>query len=143
MGLAYTKESAYAQERVKWEGQHSEFGPPGRPFQYAEYPKRMSRAKDAQGTAFDAIDVADETEEQNMYSRGYRVGRDTAIEALLAGQKEVAEAAANRAYHEQRMTAKARAEAEAIDNATANHLPVIPEKPRRGRKPKTVEVSHG
>jgi len=145
VGLAYTKDSAYAQERVKHEALHTDLGPPGRPYEYREYPKRLYKAKDAQGREFDAVDVGSETEEQNMLSRGFRAGRDHAIEALLARQKDVAEAAANRAWHEQRMSEKARREAAEADDATPNHLPVVPEKPRPPRRkpgPKPKEARH-
>lgn len=147
MGLAYTKESAYAQERRKHESQHTDFGPPGRPYTFQEYPKRLYKAirPDTGGqVTFDGRDAGNSTEERNLLSRGYRCGQDKALELLDKTAFAVAEAAANRAYQEQRMSAKARAEAEAADNATAAHLPEIPEKPRRGRKPnKPAEVPHG
>lgn len=135
MPLAYTPESAYAQERVKWESQYTSLGPPGRPYEHQEYPKRLYKALDAQGREFEPIDVGSDTEEQNMLSRGFRAGRDHAIEALLARQKDVAEAAANRAFHEQRMSDKARREAAAADDATPNHLPEVPRTPVRRRGP--------
>jgi hypothetical protein len=141
MGLAYTKDSAYAKERVKWESQHTDLGPPGRPYEYQEYPKRMYKAGRVNGITpgiVEAITVESEVEERNMLSRGYRVGQDTALEALHAADQAVAEAAANRAFHEQRMSDKARREAAAADEVTPHHVPVIPEKPkRRGPKPRT------
>lgn len=139
MGVVYTPDSAYAKEAVKWEATHTSYGPPGRPYEYREYPKRVYKALDAQGREFESVEVTDENEERNLLSRGFCVGQDNAVAAFLAGQTSVAEAAANRAYHEQRMSEKARAEAQAYDASTPDHVPVIPEKPFRrkpGPKPK-------
>lgn len=138
MGVAYSKDSAYAQEARKWEATHTEYGPPGRPYEYREYPKRLYKARDAQGREFESVEVTDAHEERNYLSRGFCAGQDKAIEALLGEQTSVAEAAANRAFHEQRMSDRARAEAQAADDATPHHLPEIPETPIRpkGRKPK-------
>ncbi|MDQ3170230.1 MAG: hypothetical protein M3Q55_08850 [Acidobacteriota bacterium] len=137
MGVAYTKDSAYAQEARKWEATHTEYGAPGRPFVFQEYPKRLYKAKG--GDEFESIEVADANDERNYQSRGFRAGQDHALEALRAQQTSVAEAAANRAYHERSMSEQARAEAQAYDDATPNHVPVIPETPIRrkpGPKPK-------
>lgn len=133
MGVAYTPDSAYAQEARKWESTHTQYGPPGRRYEFQEFPKRLYKAKDAQGREFESVEAADENEERNLLSRGFRAGQDKAIDALLEQQHDVAEAAANRAYHEQRMSEKARAEAQAADEATPNHLPEIPETPIRPR----------
>lgn len=143
MAVQYSKDSAYAQEARKWEGQYSEYGPPGRPYQFMEFPKRLYKATRpvAGGSIqFDGRDAADENEERNLLSRGYRFGQDKAIEALEKADLYVAEATANRHFMDQRLGAAARAEAEAADNATASHLPEIPEK-KRGRPAKKVEIA--
>lgn len=130
MAVAYTKDSAYAQEARKWEATHTEYGAPGRPLVFQEYPKRLYKALTMQG-AFESIEVTDENEERNYQSRGFRAGQDHAIEALEAQQTEVAMVAANRAYHERSMSESARAEAQAYDNATLTTSRPFP-RPRSG-----------
>lgn len=138
MPVVYTKDSAYATEARKWEATHTEYGAPERPYVYREYPKRLYKALAMQGE-FESIEVTDENEERNYQSRGFRSGQDHALEALETQQTVVATAAANRAFHEQRMSEKARAEAQAYDDSTPHHVPSIPETPIRrkpGPKPK-------
>jgi hypothetical protein len=146
MPLAYTPESAYAKERVKWESQHTSLGPPGRPYEYQEYPKRLYKAGRINGITpgiVEAINVESEVEERNMRSRGFCVGQDKAIEAFHASEQALAEGAANRAFHDRRLSAPAQREAAAADAASPHHVAEVPEKPRRGRKPKPIEVPHG
>jgi hypothetical protein len=146
MAVVYSPDSAYAIEARKWEGQHSQYGPPGRPYEYREYPIRLSRAFRPVGGGpvdFDSRDAADEHEERNLASRGFCRGREKALDALEKSEQAIAEAAANRAFHDRRMSEKAQREADAADAATAAHLPSIPEKPRRGRRLKPVEVPNG
>jgi hypothetical protein len=106
MGLAYTKESAYAQERAKHEAFHTEFGPPGRPYTHQDYPMRLSLAgRNASGVPVivHAVTVADDHERRNFESRGYRAGQDVALAHLHATDLEIAELAANRAFHDRRI----------------------------------------
>lgn len=145
MSVAYSPDSAYAKEMVKWESQHTQYGPPLRPYEFREFPKRLYKAIRplAGGTVtFDGRDAGDENEERNLLSRGYRCGQDTALAALDKADFAVAEATANRHYHDARMGEQARREAEAADNATAAHVPVIPEKARKPRT-KKLEVPNG
>jgi len=138
MAVVYSPESKYAEEMRKWEGQYSQYGPPGRPYQHFEYPVKLSRASRPVGggpVSFESMDAADEQEERNLQSRGFCRGRDTALEALEKAELVLAQGAAERAYSDRLMSARAQREAEREDNATAAHLAVIPEKPRRGRKP--------
>jgi len=86
----------------------------------------------------EAMEVTSEAEERNAVSMGFVAGgQQAAMDHLHAMDREIAELAANRAYTDRRMTAQAQAEAAAIDDATPDHLPVLPEqpKPRRGRPP--------
>lgn len=147
MGLAYTQDSAYAKEMVKWEAQHSQLGAPGRPYVYHEFPQRMYKASRPIGggpVSFDGLTAGDEDERRNLLSRGYRVGQDKALAELESNESAIAEGAANRVYGERGMSDKAKREADAADLATAAHLPSIPEKPRT-RKPraKKSEVPDG
>lgn len=139
MAVTYSPDSAYAQEARKWEGQHSAYGPPGRPYQHYEYPVRLSRAFRPTGggtVAYESRDAADDHEERNLLSRGFVRGRDTALAALEKAESVLAEGAANRAYHDQRMSPQAQREAAAADAATPAHLASIPEQRRRSHKRK-------
>ncbi len=147
MAVLHSPESPYAKEAVKWEAHHSQYGPPGRPFVYAEYPKRLYRVERAKtGGDVAIIDRDDATSplmEQNMRSRGF-IALTEAGEWLERQDREIAELAANRAFTEKRMSPEARAEAAAADDAVSTHLaevPVTPIKKRRGRPAKAV--SHG
>ena len=65
---------------------------------------------------------------------------DDAISVVEGQSVAAAEAAANRAFQDRRMTAPARAEAERVDNSVARHLGEIPAEPlpvkKRGRPAK-------
>lgn len=148
MGLAYTRDSEYAKERVKWEAQHTELGPPGRPFVYHEYPKRLYRAgRNGSGVPqiVEALTAESPEAERNLLSRGFHAGQDVALEALHASDREIATLSAERAYTDRRMSAQAQAEAAAADDATAHHVPSIPERhrpPRRKPGPTPKGASH-
>jgi hypothetical protein len=73
--------------------------------------------------------VQDEQEERNMQSRGFVRGPDNAIKALEHSEQDVARAAAERAYADQRMSAKAQAEVQVLDESTIQHIGSVPETP--------------
>ncbi len=156
-GIRYSPASAHSKEMAKWEmkpladgsvtqsmidaarraGEHKGV------WEHSEYPKAMVKAEQTPN-GIKLVDLAksahSEIEERNFLSRGYRMTASEAIALVEAQNTEVAEAAANRAFHDRRMTATARAEAEAIDGSTARHLGEIPVErvppKKRGRKPK-------
>ena len=131
--ILWSPDSDYAKERRKWEAEHSQFGPPGRPFVYAEYPLMLYRAKRRPEGGKDPIlehfTVEDEQQERNMQSRGWVRGPDNAIKALELSEHGLAQAAAERAYQDKRMSERAQAEAAAVDETTISHLGSIPETP--------------
>ena len=43
-GIHLGQGTEYAKEMRKWEGHHSQYGPPGRPYQHENYPVALSRA---------------------------------------------------------------------------------------------------
>jgi hypothetical protein len=136
MGVMYSPDSDYAKERRKWETTHTEFGPPGKAAVFTEFPKMVYRAKRKPSGGPPDIEhfiVNDEQEQRNMLSRGYVQGPDKAVEALEQQERGLATAAAERAYTDQRMSPRAQAEAEAVDESTSQHVGSIPETPiRRG-----------
>jgi hypothetical protein len=142
LAVLHSPESDYAKEMRKHESQHTQFGPGERPYVYREFPCRMYKAgRDAAGrpSIVDAQDAHSEAEVRNFESRGFVAGgQGKAIDALHAGDTEIAKLAANRAAQERTMSPAAQREAAAHDDATDEHVPVIPETPikRRGRKPK-------
>lgn len=117
------------------------------PFQ--EYPKGMYRAESADGgPRICAYVIAkDEHEQRMLEGTGFAETQERAIERIAEVQLEMAKLAANRAHQDRWMGQKAKDEAAVVDEATMQHLAVIPETPikRRGRargsknKPKTAE----
>jgi hypothetical protein len=137
MGVMYSPDSDYAKERRRWETTHTEFGPPGASIgNHKEFPLMVYRAKRKPAGGPPEIEhfiVNDEQEQRNMLSRGYVQGPDKAIEALEQQERGLATAAAERAYTDQRMSPRAQAEAEAVDESTIQHVGSVPETPiRRG-----------
>lgn len=135
----------YAKELCKWEANYTQYGPPGRPYEYRAYPSAMYKAKrPAKGgdPLFDFASAEDERDRERLERVGYVYGGKAAALAALERQEfEIAELAANRHLTDRRMGEQARAEAAAADEATIQHLAAIPETPikkRRGRKPKAI-----
>lgn len=122
-------QTAYAKEICKHEAHHTQYGPPGRPYVYREYPHRMYKPKRVDGgVTFEAQDADDESQRERLERQGFFFGgQGAALEALEKQEYEMAELAANRVIPEQRMSDKARAEAAAVDESTIRHLPVISE----------------
>lgn len=139
--------SSYAREMAKWEMGYSPYGPPGRPREaigFQSHPLVMYRMqRSATNGDFQVVHyttAANEAEERNYRSRGYYGSQTEAIEAIQADEQARAVAAAERAFHEQHMSEKARAEAQAADDATSGHLAEVPVTPirKRGRPAKAV-----
>ncbi len=156
-GIRYSPASAHSKELAKWEMRPLPEGSVTQGmidsarragvhqgnFESPEYPKAMYKAEQTIN-GIRLVDLSQsarsDVEERNLKSRGYRCSSDEALALVEQQNVEVAEAAANRAFHDRRMTATARAEADAADAATARHLGEIPAErvppKRRGRKPK-------
>jgi hypothetical protein len=145
LSILWTTESGYATERRKWEATHTEFGPPGRPFTFHEYPLMVyqaSRPSTGGPPVLVHEIVHDEPQERQLASRGYVRGPDHAVAQLDAQELEIAKLAAERHYDERRMSARAQAEASAVDDSTIDHVPSVPEMPiRRGPgRPRKEEI---
>lgn len=143
---AISGSSKYADEMRKWEAHHSQFGPPGRPFEHRDYPTRMYKASRPQGggaPVFEGADAGTPQERESLERIGYVYGgQASALEALEKREFEIAELAANRAHSDRRLSEAARIEADKADSATIQHLPAIPETQvkRRGRPKKAEPV---
>lgn len=148
MPVVHTPESNYAKEMRRHEAYHTQFGPPGRPYAYRDYPTRMYKAErlPSGDRTFEAQTAEDEHQRRNLESRGFVVGgQQAALDALTAVELEHAKLAAEINYDVRHgMGDRARAEVDqAQESAGAKHLPMIPEVPikKRGRPAKAVDAS--
>lgn len=145
-GIVHNPSSAYSREMAKWEMGYSPYGPPGRPrevYGHDQWPAmfyKMSRSKTNGDFVVEHYQTAaDEAEGRNLYSLGYYKGQVEAIQAIEAAEQAAAVAAAERAFAEQRMSEKAKAEARRADEATGAHVGEVPVTPIRPRgRPRKV-----
>lgn len=141
--ITFSPQSEYAKEMAKWEAHHTQYGPPGRPYVFREYPAMLYKpTRDAMGkVSFESRLANDENERADLERLGFvHGGQGKALEALEAREFEVAELAANRAFNDRKLSPEAQAEAARIDASTSQHLAEIPEAPvkRRGRPRKSA-----
>lgn len=150
MAVVYSPESGYAKERRAWEAHHTQFGPPGRPYTFQEYPARMYRVtRKSDGTRTHEGQTATDAEDQRRWeSRGFVAGGiEAAYAAADRDDQYIGKLAAERAYDvaHGKLSERAAAEVAAHEAAAgARHLADIPETPVRrkpGPKPKTEVVS--
>ena len=81
--------------------------------------------------------VKDEAEYQRAMEDGWRESPSEAVEYLLARDRARADATAHRNHEDRNMSAQAKAEAAtAVAEAGGEHLPEIPERPRRRGRPR-------
>lgn len=144
MGIQHAQASAFVKEMQKWESRpvmigdtmimpipHDQGGRMNHPFE--EYPKMLYRVEDSdrQQQVSGYVTVRDESEERMKLGLGWSLSQEEALERARKTQLEVATLAANREFHDARMSPNARAEALSVDQATVAHLPAIPETPIR------------
>lgn len=153
MSVINAPDTEYSKERVRWEAQHTECGPPGRPYVFREFPMRIFKAgrpENGLGAHIitDEIEVGSENEEAQYRSRGFRRSPKEACDVLDAQQAEFAALNAELNY-EQKNKLSDRASAE-VDAARAehaggisHHLPAVPVTPikKRGRPKATPKES--
>lgn len=148
MGILRSPQDGYINEMAKWEHRDVAVndtliraipfaggGKGGAPF--AEFPKAMYRAEPGDGGYQIAgyKQVGSEGEEAIARGQGWHLTQEDAMAGAEARQQELARLAANRAHTEKWMSEGARREAQAVDEATMQHVPVIPETPiRKGGK---------
>lgn len=144
MAFLVNQDSAHAQEMRKWEAQHSQYGPPGRAYDpNVKYPAMFYKIDTVSGKTGPQIverrEAASEVEAANLRSRGFGNGAAEGMALYEQRSKDVATAAAERAFTERTMSPQAQAEAAAVDAATIAHVPEIPETPKRRGRPKKVQ----
>lgn len=143
--IQVSQASEYAKEMRKWEAHHTKYGPPGRPYVYRDFPKMLYKCEHVAGEGIKVVDkylVNDEDQERNLNSRGFYTLKD-AHERAEKQQTEFGRLAAERNYEiaKGRISKKAAAEVRAAEaEHGARHLPVVEEKPRRGRRKKVAPV---
>ncbi len=132
-------------ERAKWDRPRSQGGM--RPDSFEAYPKAMYRAgrpDQANVKIVASQTVRSEGEEDVAYGQGWRPTQEAAIALVHQTHTEHGKLAAERAFHEFRMSEQAQREAAAFEGETVQHVPVIPETPirkRPGRPAKAKVVS--
>ncbi len=107
---------------------------------HQEYPKAMYQAERANGgPRISAFQLANDSWHQGVLEgQGWHHRQEDAIAGLEKQELEYAKLAANRAYNERVMSPNAKAEAAKVDESTMQHVPVIPETPKKPRgRPKT------
>ena len=88
------------------------------------------------------LTVTNETERSRAWENGYRDSPVEAVEAMQARDRAIADAAAHRNYEDRNMSEPAKREIAAAQAAVGGeHVPVIPEKKRRGRPRKVQPVA--
>ena len=139
---------AYAEEIRKWEANFTQFGPPGRPYEYAPFPSMLYKARrphhgeageyirvkidgdDVGNVVWESVTAESETEAENYARQGFVMGgKMAALEHLVNLEKFVATAAAERLEQDRHMSEKAQAEAARKDDRTVQHLGEIPADP--------------
>lgn len=149
MGILRSQEDGYVKEMAKFEQRDvvihgtlvqaipmSEGGRKDAPF--CEYPKMLYKAESADGgPRINAKTIVhDESQERLAIGQGWCARQEDAIARVEDTLREAARLAANRAHNDKWMSEAARAEAQAHDETTIEHLPAIPETPIQRRQPK-------
>lgn len=150
-GRLISRDSEEGKELLKWE----------KPYRFEKYPLMVYRARrrpdgivsvgEGDDAAFGGkmgaaetwtngcqMIVRSEQEHQKAKENGWRDTQAEAIEAFEAKERKLGQAAAERAYEDRNMSEAAKAEVEAAESQTVEHLPEVPEKRRRGRPRKNV-----
>lgn len=152
MGIQRSQEDQWTKEMAKHESRpvlvngtyiepvpFANGGKGGAPFQ--EYPKMLYKAESANGGPRIAATMLahDEWGERTLLGQGWAITQEAALATVEAQQREFARLAANRAHNDKWMSEAAKAEANAVDEATMEHMPAIPETPivkRQAKEPK-------
>ena len=111
------------------------------PYRYQEFPKMLFRGTTTTAGRVEVEQriVGSVSEERAAQDIGWLGKAQHALEAETGRQEAVGTAAAERAWEDRRLSAAAQAEAAAIDQASAKHLPEIPAQPitrKRVRPPR-------
>ena len=119
------KDSAYAKEITKHEAHHTQYGPPGRPYEFRPYPTmlyRPTRSKTSGDVAYEGQEAKDDHERERFERVGFiHGGKGAALAALEAREFEIAELAANRHALDRKMSDKAQTSRVLARSSPATH----------------------
>ena len=140
MGVVISPESELGKELAKWE----------KPYRYQHYPLMLYKARPLHGRAA-VCDPSDETfertcqrivsnsrEEESSVADGWRVGIGAALDHYEQAQRQIADEAANVAYHVAHMSEKAQAEYAEASAATDSHVTDVQPVKRGPGRPRKV-----
>jgi hypothetical protein len=152
VGLIITEESELGKELAKWEQHPGRITQnPGNPYKYRPFPKMVYKAikrDDGRIVCNDPHDeqfsrrcqfiVKSEAELEKANRDGWRNTPTEAMEYAEGLERDIAQAAAEAAFHAQRMSEKAQAELAKADAENFEHVTdVVPAKRGPGRPRKT------
>lgn len=108
------------------------------PYRFQEFPKMLYRFNPGPGGKLvrEECGVGSRDEQAIKEGQGWRETQQDAYDLAEHAQEDVGTAAAERAFHDRRMSPAAQAEAAAVDAATAKHLGEIPEAHKRAPRKK-------
>lgn len=146
MGLVSTPETGEAKERVKWEAEHTPFGPPLRRYTYRDLPTWVHKAgrpehgKGGKDEIIDSVVVESEKDETAKWHDGYRRNPSDALMVFADQSLEIAKLAANVDWQTKHgLSEKAVAEVHQAQSEHAGHMPSVPVTPIKKRTKKVKE----
>ncbi len=136
MAILVPPETKFGVETWRWEhttGETNPFDPSVkgmRPIFPQPYPAMLYKVVQKNPWKFESHVVENETEQQNMESRGFIAGgQGAAVDQYERDQFTLAETAAARNYEDRNLSANAKAESQAAEEASSTHLGEIPRTP--------------
>lgn len=138
MSVLVDPQSRYGIEAWKWENPRSRSNPHDSSVKgmsadgYEAYPTMLYKATQKNPWKFEQHVAHSEVEQRNMESRGFVAGgKQAAADAFDKERQEDAVMAAVRNAEDKNMSPKAKAESDAVEQASSRHLRGIPEKKDR------------
>lgn len=138
MSMLIAPETPFGKEMWKWENEEGRSHPNDssirgmRPNGFRPYPAMLYKMTQKNPWKWESHKAESEVEQRNMESRGFVAGGlQAAADAFDAQQLEMAKLAAARNYEDRNMGEKAKAESNAVEQASSTHVAAIPEKKDR------------
>jgi hypothetical protein len=139
--IVHNPNSGYSKEARKWDLPKSQGGM--RPDHYEHFPKMIYKARrpdsggpircvdpgNEQFSGSNQLTVRSEAELREALENGWRETPQEAVEYATKLEKFISDAAAHRHWEDRNLSEKAKAEAQAHDESSFEHLPAIPEAP--------------
>ena len=139
MSVLIAPDTPYGKELWRWDHHEGEAHPQDssirgmRPSHFRQYPAMMYLVTQKNPWKYESVTAKSEVEQRNLESRGFVAGGlQAACDAFDAKMQNLAVVAAARNHEDRNMSEGAKAERDAIEQASSTHLGEIPE----GKKPK-------